>query len=654
MKLFRLWILIASMGALTGATAYAASTAVVAPETTPVMTDILANLKPSHPRLLASTTSWDAIQARRHTDADLDAFLKRSEVEARAILAAPPIPYKKDGKRLLHVSRVVLRRVLLLSLQSHLTGDPAFAERAKAEMLNVAAFNDWNPSHFLDTAEMTAAVAIGYDWFYDSLDATTRQTLKTAIAEKGLKAGLADKGFANAQNNWNSVCLCGMSLGALAIAEDEPELARQTLQKTRDFNINGLKVYAPEGVYPEGAMYWGYGTTFQVILLDALQTSLGTDWGLGKSPGFLQTADSIFQMQGPTGAFFNFSDGVERPGLEGATFWFAHQLNRPELTQFERGQLQKYAASTRPADPGTEGNRTLPLAALWWPDTLTQKKTALPLNWYGHGPNPIAIFRSAWNDPNACFLALKGGKASNSHGHMDAGSFVFESDGVRWARDLGMQDYLSLESRGVDLWNSKQDGGRWNVFRLGPFSHNTLTINGQLHQTNGNAKITNFSSGDLPNKATTTGAIVDLTPVFAGQASRVTRGFSFDAGKRLLIKDELEGLKEGDKVRWAMVTNAQIAISPEGNQATLTQDGKTLGVHLNGDTRFEIVPAQGTHDYDQTNPNAQILIFTATAPASGNLNWSVSLSPQSTTATGVGANPLAQTSLANWPIPAAQ
>lgn len=606
--------------------------------------DILATLKTSHPRLLASATSWNDIKTRRLQDPLLDAYLKRTEIEARALLDVPPIPYKKDGKRLLHVSRVVLRRVLLLSLQYRLSADLSFLERAKAEMLNVAAFADWNPSHFLDTAEMTTAVALGYDWLYDQLDEPTRQTLRRAIIDKGLKPGLTNS-FVRAENNWNEVCLCGMSLGALAVAEVEPDLARQTLQRTRDFNHNGLKVYAPDGVYPEGAMYWGYGTTFEAILLDALHSALGTDWGLSQSPGFLKSTEALFQMQGPTGAFFNFSDGVERPGLEGATFWFAHFLNRPELARIERDHLQKISASTKPSDPLTEEDRTLPLAALWWPQTATQTKP-LPLNWYGCGLNPVAAFRSAWNDPNAMFLALKSGKASNSHGHMDAGSFVFESDGVRWASDLGMQNYLSLESKGVDLWNNKQDSQRWRVFRLGPFTHNTLTINGQLHQVNGDATITHFSSGE------NAGAVVYLSPVFAGQATHVTRGFSFRSGKDAFIRDELEGLKAGDAVRWAMLTNAQISLSPDANVATLTQNGKTLRLKLTSLTpaRFEMTSAQPPqNDYDQSNPGFQLLTVNFTAPPDGTLAWSVELYPGSSRESNV--NPLTTTPLNKWPMP---
>ncbi len=51
-----------------------------------------------------------------------------------------------------------------------LTGDERYAERAKSELINVCSFSDWNPSHFLDVAEMCIAVSVGYDWLYNWLD----------------------------------------------------------------------------------------------------------------------------------------------------------------------------------------------------------------------------------------------------------------------------------------------------------------------------------------------------------------------------------------------------------------------------------------------------------------------------------------------------
>lgn len=578
--------------------------------------DILASLRREHPRLIASTGTWQDLKKRRGEDALLDGYLKRSEREARALLNAPPVIYQKQGRRLLSVSRTALRRVLLLGLHFHLTGEAAFVERAKNEMLAAAAFNDWNPSHFLDTAEMTAALAFGYDWLYHQLDEASRQIIKTAIVEKGLKPGMVSDGWKRSENNWNQVCLGGLSLGALAIAESEPELARQTLEKTKTFNVNGLKPYMPDGVYPEGAMYWAYGTTFQTVLLSALQSALGTDWNLSQSPGFLQSAEALLHQLGPTGAYFNFADNVEKPGLEPAMWWFARALKRPELLRYEMAQMQNYVSSTKAPEPGTEANRLLPLAALWW-HWPTQNQTQLPLGWQGNGPNPLAVFRSAWDDPKAMYLALKGGKATVSHGHMDAGSFILEANSVRWACDLGLQSYHSLESKGIDLWNSKQDSQRWKVFRLGNLSHNTLTVNGQLHLANGAAVIKEFSA---QNKS----AVVDLSAVFAGQAAKVTRRFHF-APPQVVLTDELEGLKGGDNVRWAMLTKAEIALNE--NEAILTQGGQNLRVQLQSahPASFETVSADPPNEYDAPNPGYRFLIANLKAPESGKLQFSVTL-----------------------------
>jgi hypothetical protein len=606
---------------------------------------LLANLKLTHPRLIATETAFETLKSRRLTDAILDAFLKRGEIEARAILNVPPLEYEKIGRRLLTVSRTVLRRVILLSMQYHLTGDEALSIRAQEEMLKAASFNDWNPSHFLDTAEMTLALAIGYDWLYDQLDEDALQTISEAIIEKGLKPAFVNSHWTVAENNWNQVCLAGLSFGALALAEREPVIASKILELARDYNHNGMKPYAPCGVYPEGAMYWGYGTTFQTILLDGLNSALETDWGLSKSPGFLETVDSILQMRGPSGDFFNYADGTERPSLEGGNFWFAHFLKRPELVRFEKENLEKYSDPQYAATPTSSVDRTLPLIAFWWPELPQPIEVPFPKAWYGKGITPLASFRTSWDDPDAMFLSLKAGRASQSHGHMDAGSFVFEADGQRWACDLGMQSYHGLESKGIGLWQAGQDGERWSVFRLNNFSHSTITINGQLHRVDGQSEITHFSAG------AEAGAIVDLSPVFEGQATRVTRGFAFRGGSHVLIRDEVEGLKAGDTVRFAMVTPAEVAISPDGSVATLTLNGKRLNVTLASSvtSKLEFIPASPPiNNYDEPNPNVYIVFADFVAPESGVLTWSVFLQPLNN-GNGVINDNLSGIALKQWP-----
>ena len=78
------------------------------------------------------------------------------------------------------------RRILFLSYAYRITGDEIYFQRAEEELLTVCRFSDWNPSHFLDVAEMVLGVAIGFDWLYTKLSADSRRIISEAIMTKGL------------------------------------------------------------------------------------------------------------------------------------------------------------------------------------------------------------------------------------------------------------------------------------------------------------------------------------------------------------------------------------------------------------------------------------------------------------------------------------
>src|SRR5690606_12355158 len=101
-----------------------------------------------------------------------------------------------------------------------------------------------------------------------------------------------------------------------------------------------------------------------------------------------------------------------------------------------------------------KSNRLLPLAMLW-ADGIDVNKIQAPTTklWHATSENEIAVLRTGWNKTKDIYVGFKGGTASVSHGHMDAGSFVLDMDGVRWASELGMQQYNSLESAGLKIWD---------------------------------------------------------------------------------------------------------------------------------------------------------------------------------------------------------
>ena len=587
--------------------------------------DILTGLRSEHPRLIITTDGWNDLRARLAKESNQKTVLTSIIKDARKVLTTPPLVYKKEGKRLLAVSREAVRRIILCAFSYRVTGDKVFLERAQKDMLTAAAFGDWNPSHFLDVGEMTAAVALGYDWLFDALAADTRATLRQAILEKGIKPGLAvKKGWPTTENNWNQVCYGGLSLGALAIADESPEVARQILTLAQKNNPIGLKPYAPSGIYPEGPGYWNYGTSYQVLLISALQTALGTDWNLSAAPGFLTSAEALVEQIGPTGRPFNFSDCGDSVPFEPTLFWFAQKLKQPSLIYFQNQLLQQNLATSQKEGKESKGGRLLPFLAIWinnLPKNITPP--TLPLAWHGDGPNPVGVFRSSWTDSNALFVAFKGGSGSVSHGHMDAGSFVLDAGGVRWASDLGAQNYYSVESKGWALFDKKQDGDRWNVYRLNNFSHNTLTLGGKLHNVAGDARITEFTDKS---------ATVNLSQVFAGQASSVIRRFRVDDNRTTVIRDDITGAKPGLSERWQMLTHTKISV--DKNQATLQQDGKILSAKIlsPAGAKFEIASAQPPQDgVNQPNPNTHILVVNTAAPASGDLTVEIQLQPQATT-----------------------
>lgn len=438
------------------------------------------SLKGEHPRLIATEADWQDVKDKIKTDEEFATFATNLLATADGLLEEEPSQYQKRGIRLLQVSRETLRRTLILSSAFRISGDARFARRAEQELLAVVAFPDWNHSHFLDVAEMTTAVAIGYDWLYDQLAPETGSAIRKAIINNALSQGLDPAAKHNnwytRPTNWPVVCWSGLVFGALTIAENEPDLAAKALEMARANVGIGIEPYIPDGLYPEGPSYWSYGATYHILMNSALQTALGTQWELEGSGAFLSSSTVLTQQTGPTGLSFNFSDGAEKDAFQVALLWFSKYNDSPEILRPHSAAI-KHLANNRNA---FEESRFTALALLWWNTESKTASSTLPTAWHSNAEQPVTVLRGSWKDPNASDIACKGGSATISDSHLDAGSFVFESDGIRWARDLGPQDCNSLESKGINLWNRSQESERWTVFRLNNHSHNTLVIDGQL------------------------------------------------------------------------------------------------------------------------------------------------------------------------------
>lgn len=586
-----------------------------------------------HPRLLLGGGEENLIKfsiQRNPEFKKIDSYIKQV---ADNLLLEKPLVFKKKGKRLLAVSREAFTRLYYLSYSYRMTKDKKYLNRAELELNSLSNFESWNPSHFLDVGEMCMAVAIAYDWLYDDLKETTKQNVRKAIVEKAFAPSYIKEysWFLERHNNWNSVCNAGLVYGALAIFEEEKEQSVAIIERALISNKLPLKAYGPDGNYPEGPGYWNYGTSFQVMLTVALESALGSDKGLSNAPGFLQSAYYMLFSAGTSGKYFNYSDCGLAAEASSSMFWFANKLNDPSLIYLEIPLINS-GAYTSPDKSNAE--RFLPNTLVFGKNlTLSKIKTPSKNTFTGAGITPVTLVRTSWNDGEGKYLGIKGGKASDAHGHMDQGTFVYDVGNIRWAMDFGLQSYITLESKGVDLWNMSQNSQRWDVFRYNNLNHNTLTINNQRHNANERAEIINNY-----NTKKEKGAEVDLTAVLNlnNELKSATRKAIIVNNDYLKIEDQIETNDKSVDLRWNMVTPANAEIA-DNSTIKLSLQGKIMYLKFKSDIPFKLAIRPSANpkeyksefgnyyygDYNQENKNSVMVGFDSKIPANKSVKFTV-------------------------------
>lgn len=573
----------------------------------------------AHPRLLMNDTELKAL--RRNICRSKDIRLLHNSIMAHAdecVNDTVRLSYRFDisGRRLLEQSRFALERIFFCAYAWRMTGKDKYLSRVQEDILTVCAFPDWHTKHFLDAAEMAFGVAIGLDWCFDALPADVRDTAADAL-ERFAMSKYRGQWFTTQDNNWNQVCYCGLAAAAIASYEWNPALCRELLASAAADNRKAMSMYGPDGVYPEGYVYWSYGTGFEVMLLEMIRGVYGTDAGLSAAPGFMQTGTFMKYMVGTSGKNFNHSDGGEELCPLYAMWWFAARQSRPDLLATELKLLRdgEYFVDR-------DWMRFAPFSA------CMASKMSVPVKvageggerlWYGRSHVPVVLVRTGWKGaPQERYLAFKGGSASYNHAHMDAGSFVFDAFGMRWACDLGSPTYADIEKalkkHDGNFWGREQDSYRWRVFWLSNYAHNTLTVNSQLHNVEGRACITGVS-----DTAAERGGTVDLSEVFSGQLSSAVRTIMLRHDDYLFVSDSLSALPDASAdVEWRMVTDASATVTEGG--ILLEQGGYRMLLAAaceDGSVRpeYKIWPASGTEEWDLPSPGKCIVGYSAVLPA---------------------------------------
>ena len=565
-------------------------------------------IQPHHPRLLFTTTEEKAVKKLIKKDPlarQLAAFLK---TKADSIAEAPQIPYKMDKYgNMLWTSRAYVLRLGTLSLAYRLYGEQKYLDAANKTLLWVCGYKDWDPKHYLDTAEMTTAVAIAYDWLFDALPETTRKIIKGSIYKNAISNVLREyeKGgpgsWAKRETNWNVVCNTGMTLGALAVAEDYPEEAETILKNAAHYMPNCLKHFAPDGVCYEGPAYWGYTNSYLSLYLKAVNDNGGDQGGIGQLPGVSRTALFYKRTLTPSGQRFNFGNASAEEVLNTpAFFFFSRRYQQPEVAEWFRKEIEKTIKQNQPI------HQLFFLSLPWFnPASPTQNENIPSLEVYHNSINDLVVLNGNRKEKGSVFLVAKGGLPNQAHQQMDCGTFIIESDSVCWTEDLGADDYAL-----PGFWDGKPGGDRWKYFRNNNFSHNTLNIDRQPQYANGKAFVCEENTHTAHPYAR-----LDLSEVYKVQAHKAFRKFTLINDHTIEVEDEVELRNTSSTVFWTAATKAEVTIN--GSVAQLQKDEKVFYFRIlspEGAT-FHTYPAYNT--YPGEKPIKGITMLEIACPVQG-------------------------------------
>jgi len=271
-------------------------------------------------------------------------------------------------------------------------------------------------------------------------------------------------------NNWNAVCLAGVTGAALATIESPAERARFVVA-AREYSRSFLRGFTADGYCSEGLGYWGYGFGYYIRLSETIHQATGGKIDLLARPAARAPATFPARIEIIGEVYPAFADC----GVTTKPSWMlTHFLNR------------RLGLGADPADDPKMVNASSSLATAMifsMPNSATnapagKKKPA--------GPGPRSWFKDAGvlicrpGEAKACRLgaALKGGHNAEHHNHNDVGSYVVVVGRRPVLLDPGSEVYTAR------TFSSK----RYVSKVLNSFGHPVPVVAGKGQRTGGRAR----------------------------------------------------------------------------------------------------------------------------------------------------------------------
>jgi len=338
-------------------------------------------------------------------------------------------------------------------------------------------FNKTGITVDLASSAMSWQLATADYWLGERLNADVRKLIRSELEwrtfepyEGYVKTGRPRLWWATGTNNWNAVCLAGVTGSALALIEP-PERRARYVAAAEHFVGYFLRGFTADGYCSEGLGYWNYGFGNYAVLAETLRHATGGKLDLWQRPGVREIARFGRRMEIVPGVYPAFADcsvGTKPDaalmavldrrfdfgwGLrdQGAAAFQDVASNLPEVGLYVHGALSDVSAASPPpsATPAA-----LPLRE-WFPEA------------------GVLIVRPPAGESNGLGVALKGGHNAEHHNHNDVGTYLVSLGGNTPLVDPGSEVYTAR------TFSSR----RYESDVLNSFGHPVPRVAGQLQRT---------------------------------------------------------------------------------------------------------------------------------------------------------------------------
>jgi hypothetical protein len=271
-------------------------------------------------------------------------------------------------------------------------------------------------------------------------------------------------------NNWNAVCLGGVTGSALAVIES-PQRCAFFIAAAEEYSKNFLNGFTQDGYCSEGLGYWNYGFGYYIMLSETIYQATRGKVDLLQHSKVEQVAMYGSNIEIINGVYPAFADCSVGAQPDSQLMYFLSRRFNFGLRNWEqidpispRGALYESMMYSFPS------------SASLTPPAQTASKGPGIRSWFENAG--ILICRPSPKSSSQFAVALKGGHNAEHHNHNDVGSFI-----------VVLEDKPLLLDPGGEVYTARTfSGRRYESNVLNSYGHPVPIVAGKLQQTGSRAR----------------------------------------------------------------------------------------------------------------------------------------------------------------------